>query len=134
MLERGGALAVAATLVETNQRRASRYVLAGGAGLLIAGGATTLLALAAQRDALDLDARVAAGGSLTEAERRAYNDAIDRRDGWRTTTYVLAGASLTAVTAGVLLYVFDMPHVDRSGPPPITPVVGAGTVGLQGRF
>lgn len=134
VLERGAVLDLDAPLTVTNQRRASRYVLGGGAALLVAGGATTLLALSAQGVARDLDLRVAGGGTLTEAERLDYNDAIDRRDAWRTATYVLVGASLTAVSTGALLYVFDTPQLDRSGPPLFTPTIGLGTVGVQGRF
>lgn len=132
---RDGHVAIDVPLKLTTQRRASRYVLIGAGGLLVTSGVMASIAWLAQSDAQDLDARVAAGATLTESDRKSYNAAIDRRDTWRKGAGFVAGASVVVAITGVLLYLFDDPRADTQLPP-VVPTTTGDSIGaaIGGRF
>lgn len=131
-LDRGQELDLSARLPRTRQRVASYWVFGGAGVVLLAGGVTTGLALAAQGDAEDIADR-AARENIPLEELDAYNDALDRRDGLRTASVVLYGGALGLCATAALLYFVD--HPDVEAPEGVTggrlaPAVGDGSVGV----
>lgn len=135
-LERGQKVTVKASLESTTRRKASYYVLGSAAALLIAGGVTTGLALAAQSEANDIRDEIADNQTnITLDDVDDHNDAIDRRNSLRATSYVLVGSALLVGATGALLYWLDNPRAEASsrGPqivPTVTPqAAGASVIG-----
>ena len=105
-LERGGHVAVEASLRPTRQRRAARWVaMAAGGAALVALGAGAVWGQA-ESAALDLYAQHNVG-SLTMQQWSEYQDDRSRRDAWRIGTGICIGiaGSLAVTAAG--LYIFD---------------------------
>jgi hypothetical protein len=116
----GGELSIDATLHRSPRRLAS-YVAAGGAGILaIASGISVGFALDAQSDVRALEDKLAAGETLTRAERNAHNHWIDRRDRWRGDAFITGGAAVAALAVAAYLYFSDTPS-----PPEYLPGVAA---------
>ncbi len=103
----GKTAVVDAPLATTGQRRASRWVLIGGGALAAGAGVAGAMAWSSSAQAGDLDARRTSTGGLTLAELARYDRLRAERDDRVTTTWVLGGAAVATVGAGVLMYVFD---------------------------
>jgi hypothetical protein len=117
--------------VKTGRRRTVPWVL-GGAGLLAAGAITTgLVANHHDSQAAQLRDQIERGDRLP-ADAARYDAAVDSRNDYRTATWVLGGAAVTAGVVGTLLLLFDNPSPEGVQ---VTPVVGSGPgVTLVGRF
>ena len=104
----GRRLALDAPLLPTTQRRAVRWVLVGSGALLAATLATTTIAIAADFSAAD----------LRDSDRLLLDDVDDykkyseRRDRFRTASFVLGGATLVAAAAATVMYYADEPSAD----------------------
>lgn len=132
---RGEEVAVAAPLVKTGRRRAVPWVW-GGAGVLAAGAiATGIAAVVHDGRADDLRSAIDAG-DRPPSDGDRYDAEVDRRDDYRTATWILGGAAVTAGVVGTLLFVFDTPSPEGRSGLRVTPAVGAGGGGvtLGGRF
>lgn len=104
----GQALTLDAPLQPTTQRRAVRWVWVG-AGALAAGTlATTTVALISDFQAADLRD----SARLLMADAPAYERYRDRRDRFRTASFVLGGAALLAAAAATVMYYADEPSAD----------------------
>jgi hypothetical protein len=95
---------------------------------------STGLALVASSDADAYADRIAAGETLTPADRDAHNAAVDRYERWAGTSYVLYGGAAALGATALLLYLFDDP--DAAPRRDVTPGVVAGGLGVSvtGRF
>lgn len=108
VLEPGQQLALDAPLQPTAQRRAVRWVWVG-AGTLLAGTlATTTVSLVADFGAADLRDQQ----PLPELEEKRYEQLRDRRDRFRTASFVLGSAALVAAAAATVMYYLDDPSAD----------------------
>jgi hypothetical protein len=115
-LERGERRSIQANLRRTTQRTVS-YGLLGVAGAsLVAGGVFSVLALRSQSDAQKvLDARKER--TISRSELDQYNQARDDRDAlWRPAAIGSFGAALGFGLVGGLLYAFDQPSTQATGP------------------
>ncbi|HEU5056734.1 MAG TPA: PEGA domain-containing protein [Kofleriaceae bacterium] len=135
---RGQSLQLAPSFDRTGQRRLAYGVLGVSGALLVGAGVTFGMSIAAASDANDLNEKREAEG-LTVAEREDYQDALDRRDARRTTTWILLGSSAAVATAGFLLYFMDNPRaeVDTASPGlTVSASAGGDSLGLAlgGRF
>ncbi len=119
--QRGGAVSFTVALPLTTQRQVSYGVLGAGGLALASGLVATVVTLVAQGDALGVRS-AAAQGNISQAQLDSYNDAVDRRDGWRTAAFVSFGAGSVLVLVGALLY-----GVDHQQPVDGVDRVGAGT-------
>jgi hypothetical protein len=99
-LEPGQELTLDAPLQLTTQRRAVRWVEIGAGALLAGTLTTTVIAIAADFSAAALRDRKL----LTVSDASDYERLRDRRDRFRTASFVLGGAAL--VTAGVALVMY----------------------------
>ena len=101
----------------TGQRTLAWGVLGISGAILVGAGVTFGMSIAAASDANDLNQKRESQG-LSDPERIEYEDALDRRDARRTTTWILLGSSAAVATAGFLLYCMDNPRaeVDTSAP------------------
>ena len=140
----GQAVAVAAPLSMTLQRRVSIGLMAGG-GAAVAGGVVLGgLALAAQADAGSVRGAmgrgevVCRGDTCPELDR--YNNAVGARDALRATSFTLLGLGALAGGGGLFLYFVDgLPffggprdQVQVSASPVVSPEVSG--FSLSGRF
>ena len=136
-LSRGEKTTVAVSLQNTGQRKASYYVLGTAATILLASGVTGALALNAQSAAEDIQEEITDGNNIDEDDIDEHNDAIDRRDTYRTVSYVLVGTAILTAAVGSVLYWADNPRIEAPAQKPrIVPTVtgdGLGAV-LTGRF
>lgn len=108
------ALEVDLSLEPTTQRLVAWGAL-GAAGLLATGSAVTgIIALDAQSDARDLEARLGAG--LTGAEFDTHDRLRDKRDDYASATLILGITSGVALLSGLLLWVFDAPEAGIAAP------------------
>lgn len=108
VLAPGQALLLDAPLQPTAQRRAVRWVEVG-AGALLAGTLTTAtVAVAADFSAADLRDRAV----LTAADAKDYQRLRERRDGFRTASFVLGGAALVTAGVALVMYYIDDPSTD----------------------
>ncbi len=114
-VERGQVVEVPAPLRKTTQRKVSYYFFGGAAVLALAGTTTSVIALSAQGDAEDIDARRGID-PLGPADLADYDDAVDRRDAFRGASYVLLGTAAAAAVTGGLLYWFDTPRAEGATP------------------
>lgn len=107
-VEKGKPMLVRAPL-EVSTQRVAAYVI-GGAGLasLAASGAFYGVALGEQSRAQNREAQ-RLDGKLQPAGLEQYNAAIGNRDTFRVAGTAAALGGVTALTAGVLLFVFDKP-------------------------
>jgi hypothetical protein len=108
-VERGSHQTLHVSLAPSDQRVAAYWTL-GGAGLFaLAGGTTAVLAAISQRQAEDARSGLGAGRALTPAEATTSNQALDRRDAYKTASLATFGVSALAGVTGTLLFVFDNP-------------------------
>lgn len=103
----GKAAVIDAPLATTGQRRASRWVLIGGGALAVGAGIAGASAWSSSSKAADLDAKRTSTGGLTLEELDRYDRLRTERDDRVTATWVLGGAAVATIGAGVLMYVFD---------------------------
>lgn len=101
-------------------------------GALVAGGAVAaILALVEYRSAVsDLDA---AGDRAATTSLARYHELVDRADGKRTTSIVLAGAGAALISTGVVRYVLHSRTLETHDVA-IAPARGGGVVTYGGRF
>ena len=133
VLQPGQPLSLDAPLQPTAQRRAVRWVWVAG-GVLLAGTiATTGIALAADFSAADLRDQQ----PLPAREEDRYEQLRERRDRFRTASFVLGGATLVAAAAATVMYYADDPSTDallrpieRKPEGGFTPVALGGGLGL----
>lgn len=108
VLEPGQQLSLDAPLQPTMQRRAVRWVWASAGALLAGTLATTTVALVADFRAADLrDGEVLAAG-----QEQRYEDLRERRDRFRTASFVLGSAALLTAAAATVMYYVDDPSAD----------------------
>jgi hypothetical protein len=138
-VDRGEAIEIRRTLVATTQRRAVPWVLGSAGALAIASAGAGLWAWSSQRDAVAIDERRRAPGSISEAELARYDQLIARRDDLRVAGVALGALALATGLTGLALAYFDMPRAGAGAEttaPVLTPAVspsGAGVV-LAGGF
>lgn len=141
VLQPGQQLSLDAPLQPTTQRRAVRWVVASAGALLAGTLATTTVALAADFGAADLRDKQ----PLPASEAKRYEQLRDRRDRFRTTSFVLGSAAVVTAAAAMVMYYLDEPSADallqpieRKPEGGFTPVaIGAGLglgVGYAGGF
>ncbi len=124
-LRRGDRVHVVADAPITGQRVLSYYMLGVAGAAALAGSATTVVALSAERDAKRDNPR-SAGGTSEDLDR--YHADVSRRDAYRTASIgLLGGAAALSVTA-TLLYYFDMPAPERRGGT-VAPMLGMQALG-----
>jgi hypothetical protein len=111
-LARGEKRQVTAKLDLTGQRKASYVVLGIAGAAAIAGGVTTFLAVKAQSDAQDIEAKIDHGTNITPAEVDEHARLVDRRDSFQTASYVLYGSAFVVATTGLFLYLVDQPRAE----------------------
>lgn len=107
-LEPGHLLKLDAPLQPTTQRRAVRWVVAGAGALLVGTIATTTVAIAADFSAADLRDK----DPLPADEVRDYDRYRDRRDRFRTASFVLGGAAVVTAAVAAAMYYLDEPSTD----------------------
>ncbi len=132
----GAEAAVHARLEPTARRRASLYVLGGGAVALTVSVACAGLALRADAHAAGLQAQ-AGERSLSRAELDDLNASIDERDRLRTASLLLLATAAAGAGVAAFLYFGDQPPAEVAPHDPrVVPVVTAGSAGLaiQGAF
>jgi tetratricopeptide (TPR) repeat protein len=112
-VKRGEAKTIKVQLSTTGQRIASYTFLIAGGVISLAGGVAGLAALIEQERAMELLEK-SRKGNLPEADRVAYNEALDQRDQIRNGAVGLIGTGAVFGAGGLLLYVFDQPT-------PVTP-------------
>ena len=137
-VRRGQAVELEPSFDRTGQRTLAYGVLGVSGALLLGAGVTFGMSIAAASDANDLNQKREDEG-LTEPELADYEDALDRRDARRNTTWILLGSSAAVATAGLLLYFMDNPRaeVDTSAPGlTVSASGGSDSLGLAlgGRF
>lgn len=99
--------AVAVPRLELTEQRVAAHWTLGGAGVLaLAGGVTTLFALAAEERVREYDSGIGAK-NYDDGERAERNRALGRRDDFRTASIVLFGAAAAAGVTGGALWLFD---------------------------
>jgi hypothetical protein len=108
VLEPGRELTLDAPLQPTTQRRAVTWVALGAGALLAATITTTVVAIAADFSAADLRDRQ----PLPASDAGDYNRLRDRRDHFRTASFVLGGAALVTAGVAVFMYYADEPSND----------------------
>jgi hypothetical protein len=124
-LARGQEISLDASLKSTRQRRASYWVLGGGAALVIGGVVTSSLAYHAQSQAKDLLA-TRSTRALTTDELARYEGLRDDRFNYVRASEFLYGAGAAAIVTGALLYFLDSPRVERGE---LAPMVQPGLLG-----
>lgn len=126
VVDRGETRTLDAPLEKTGRRKAVPWVL-GGAGVLAAGAITTgILTGIHDGNAEELRNDIEAGNQPAGV-RLDYENQVDKRDRYRTATWVLGGAAVTAGAIGVLLYLFDSPSSESIR---LTPSVAPGSAGV----
>jgi hypothetical protein len=119
-LQRGKPFNVKPHLEVSGQRTlAWAMIVGGGAGLLV-GGLGALVAVRQENKAQDIDSQRQTG-NIDAASLEAHNDAITRRDGWRTASIVGASLGGALLAGGVALYLFDRPTVAVVPPRSVEP-------------
>lgn len=139
-VKRGQSVQLDPAFDRTGQRTLAYGVLGISGALLVGAGVTFGMSIAAASDANDLNEKRNEQG-LTAPEFADYEDAVDRRDARRGTTWILLGTSAAVATAGFLLYFMDNPRaeVDTSSPGSglsVSASAGGDSLGLAlgGRF
>ena len=94
-------------LQPTLRRRAVPWVLVGSGALLVGTIVTSVVAISASSSASDIRDST---NPITSAQGARYEVLVDRRDRFRTTSFVLGGASLAVAGIAAWLYVGDMPE------------------------
>jgi hypothetical protein len=114
-------------LQPTLRRRAVPWVAAGSGALLLGTIVTSVVAISASSSAVEIrDSSV----PITAAESKRYEQLAGRRDRFRSTSFVLGGASLAVAGIAVWLYVADMPEPSELRPT-VTPTVFGDGVGVS---
>jgi hypothetical protein len=108
VLAPGQTLTLDAPLQPTTQRRAVRWVEIGAGALLAGTLTTTTIAVAADFSAADLRDRK----PLSATDATDYQRLRDRRDRFRTTSFVLGGAALVTAGVALVMYYTDDPSPD----------------------
>lgn len=149
-LERGKPFTFSPRPEISGQRMVAWSLIGVGAAGVVAGGVFGVLALGQQSKVRDVESDVSQK-NISQSQLDGHNDAIDRRDTFRTVSIVSFSAGLAVAAGGVALYFFDKPHVDvvpprsqEPRPEPVVkpidvavyPVIGPDTMGagLVGRF
>jgi hypothetical protein len=107
-IERGEPYTLRVDLEPTAQRVVARWTLAGAGAFALAGGVSAILALVAEADAKDARSGLPQGRTTPDDAARS-NDALARRDRFRTLSLASFGVSAVAGATGMLLFVFDNP-------------------------
>jgi hypothetical protein len=101
-IEPGRTASTVANLRWSTRRKASVLTAGGGVAAAIAGLVTGLLALGE-------DSALAGAPPTADADRRAWDDRLDRRDRLATSSTVLLGVAGAALVGAAALYWFDNP-------------------------
>ncbi len=129
LLDRGSGVQIAADLDMTNQRYAAYGMFGVSAVGLVVAAALTGATVDQQSTADDLQAERVLGGGVSVASADAFDDAVSKRDDFRTAAVTAFGLTATALTTGFFLYLFDEPVVNtppRREHAPGTPAVPSG--------
>ena len=137
-VKRGQSVQLDASFDRTGQRTLAYGVLGVSGALLVGAGVTFGMSIAAASDARSLNDKRNEQG-LTAPELDDYEEAVDRRDTRRGTTWILLGTSAAVATAGFLLYFMDNPRAEVDTPSPglgVSASAGGDSLGLAlgGRF
>jgi len=107
-IDPGRLLTLDAPLQPTTQRRAVRWVLGGAGALLATAIGTSVIAISADFSAADLRDR----DPLSMKDAKTYERLRDRRDRFRTASFVLGGAALATAAVATVMYYLDEPSTD----------------------
>jgi hypothetical protein len=113
-LGRGEERTIDVTLRRTRLRSASYVVMATGAAGLVAAAVLGGVAIGREIEAKNIDEARQSGEARSEADRLAFNEALDERNGLRMAAGITAAAGTVIVGAGVALFFLDEP-----APPPL---------------
>jgi hypothetical protein len=114
-------------LQPTLRRGAVPWVAVGSGALLLGTIVTSVVAISASSSAVEIrDSSV----PITPAQSDRYRDLVARRDRFRTTSFVLGGASLAVAGVAVWLYLADMPEPAELRPT-VTPTVFGDGIGVS---
>jgi len=127
-IQRGERRLLDVTLETSGQRVAAHVLLLTGAASLIAGGTFTVLSVRQENRAKDIR-NTLDSDNISSVDLQDYNQALDRRDRFKTIAAISFGGAVATGAAGLLLYSFDRPSLRMSptvepgaGPrPPIQP-------------
>ncbi len=97
-------------LRRTTQRSAAHAVLLAALTGLAAGAGVGVAALVDDGSAADINQRRLSSG-ISPAELAEYERLVDRRDGRRTATYIVAGSSVLLGIVGGALYLLESPRL-----------------------
>ncbi len=137
-LARGQAITLSPLLVETTQRRASVGLFVAAGAAAIAGGVLTGLTFMEQNEARSVLGQTS-GGGLTLSDLERYDQAVERRDAFRTSAIAAFGLTGVLVATGGLLFGLDRPSAQGAGPTakrgwPLTVTAGLGALSVRGSF
>ncbi len=108
-------------LDETGQRAGAWVALASGAGWVSVGVVFGVLAIVEDRNARDLVQRL--DGGVTASETTSYEQALGKRDLYRTGAGIAVGSGLAFFVVGACLFAFDeRPAPGTAGAPQVTVV------------
>jgi hypothetical protein len=102
-VDRGETKHLAVDLDKTTARRAVPWLLAGACGFAVLAGIATAGALSNDHAASDLDARRMMTG-WSEDQLHRYQTDLDHRSTFRSSAFVLGGASVVSALVGGILY------------------------------
>ena len=118
-----------ARLDTTDQRVTATWTLVGAGTLAVAGGVTTVLAIAAENRVREYDNGIGhvdyAGSDLADR-----NSSLDARDRFRTASWALFGTAAALGVTGGLLWWLDEPG-RQSAAGGVTPVIGPDSAGAS---
>ncbi|MFN0250572.1 MAG: hypothetical protein ACKV2T_27075 [Kofleriaceae bacterium] len=114
-------------LQPTQRRRAVKWVAAGSGALLAGTLVTTIVAISAGSSATDLRDSTT---PLTTGQAARYEQLRGRRDRFRTTSFVLGGASLAVAGIAAWLYYADLPEPSELRHT-VTPMVFGDGIGVS---
>lgn len=120
VLERGKPFKIEPRPEMSGQRAVAWTMLVGGGVGLLSGAFFGLAAVNRENRVQEID-QIKTERNITAAELAEHNQAIERRDTFRTTAIVSAAIGGVLATGGILLYLFDKPNVAVLPPRSVEP-------------
>jgi hypothetical protein len=120
VLERGKPFRLEPHLEASGQRVVAWTMLVGGGIGLLGGAFFGVAAVGRENRVQELDEKLTQR-NITATELDEHNDAIERRDTFRTTAIVSASIGGALAAGGLLLYLFDKPNVAVLPPRSVEP-------------
>lgn len=131
-LARGKTVERTVDLDMTEQRKAAWALIGTGAAGVTTGIVLGVLSVVEHRESRDILDAAPDEDDLSDADQRAYDEAIDARDLYRIGSGVAAGIGLGLVLVGGTLFAFDEP--EAAPPIAIEPSLGPASAGATGTF